>query len=250
MELKGKKAIVTGAAQGIGFAIAKKFITQGAKVALIDISIDNLQAAHEKLGKNAFPFHADISQVSDLKRTYHIIYNTIGNLDVIVANAGILKSTPLGKTKESDFDNLIATNLKGTFFTVHEALPYLKVGSSIILISSLAAKEGLKIFSAYAATKGGIVSLARCFASELASKKIRVNTVSPGPVDTCMLAPFGTAKKNSKKIKKSIPLRRIASSKEIAETVLFLASEKSSYITGADISIDGGVSGMSVLCHL
>lgn len=247
MLLKGKKAVITGGGQGIGFAIAQAFVQEGAQVALTGRSLEKLQDAQKRLGKETFVLSTDITKLSDLDQFYRQCSDKIGQLDVIVANAGLSHKTPLATATEAEFDQIISANLKGVFLTVQRALPYLSNGASIILISSLAGKEGVKNFSAYAASKAGVVSLAKSFAAELVEKNIRVNSISPGVVWTSMFEGLNLSQDALKGWTQSIPMKRFAKPDEIAQVALFLASDKSSYITATDIAVDGGVSGISPL---
>lgn len=245
MILTSKKALVTGGSQGIGQAIAQRFIEEGAQVAIVGRSLEKLQATQQKMGKNLFPFAADVSQIKELDHLYQECHQKIGKLDILVANAGISQTTPLASTTEEEFDRLIATNVKGVFFTVQRALPYLNEGASIILISSLAGKQGVKNFSVYAATKAAVISLACSFAAELTEQKIRVNSISPGVIHTPILDEIGLTEEALQKWFKSIPLRCLGEPCEVANAALFLASDQSRYITATDIAVDGGVSGIS-----
>lgn len=247
MILKSKKALVTGGSQGIGQAIAQRFMEEGAQVAIVGRSVEKLKAAQEKMGQNIFPFVADVTQIKDLDRLYVEYHQRLEKLDILVVNAGISQATPLVNATEEDFDRLIATNLKGVFFTVQRALPYLNEGASIILIASLAGKQGVKNFSIYAATKAAVISLACSFAAELLDQKIRVNSISPGVIHTSILDEIGLTDENLQSWSNSIPMHRLGKPHEIANAALFLASDQSRYVTATDIAVDGGVSGISPL---
>lgn len=247
MRLKGKTALITGGSQGIGLAIAQVFIREGARVVLVGRSLEKLQQAQKILGEEASIVSADVAKTADLDRVYRHCQETVGRLDILVANAGISQCTPLTSTTEADFDRLIAANLKGVFFTVQKALPYLNEGGSLVLISSLAAKQAVKNFSVYSASKAGVTSLAQSFAAELVERKIRVNSISPGVVYTPILENAGLSEESLQNWAKVIPMSRVAQAKEIAEVALFLASDQSSYITAADLAVDGGISGISPL---
>lgn len=244
-QLLGKKALITGGSEGIGKAIAQCFLDQAATVAIVGRSLEKLQKAQMELEVDVDIFPADVSNVAELDQVYHQYCGNSAKLDILVANAGICTRTPLAEASESDFDRLISINLKGVFFTVQKALPYLNEGASIILIASIDGKGGTADYSVYAASKAGIISFAKSFAAELAPKKIRVNSISPGFVDTPLLASLGVTEKEKKIWANSIPLKRFGYPKEIADAALFLASDHSEYMTAADIAIDGGVSGIS-----
>jgi NAD(P)-dependent dehydrogenase (short-subunit alcohol dehydrogenase family) len=247
LRLKGKNGLITGGSQGIGLAIAKCFHREGATVSIVGRSLEKLKKAQESLGEKAFVFPADITKITDLDRLYSQSHEKTGKLDILVANAGIAQETPLVNTTEADFDLILSANLKGVFFTVQRALPYLNEGASIILIASLAAKQGVKNFSVYAASKAAVISLAQSFAAELLPKKIRVNSISPGVVRTTILESAGLTEEALETWTKAIPMHRIAMPAEIGEVAVFLASQESSYITATDIAADGGVSGISPL---
>ena len=239
MRLKEKKALVTGGSEGIGFAIAQAFVKEGAQVIIASRSQEKLRKAEKEIS-GVRGIAADVANIADLDR----LYEKAGLLDIIVANAGVSQATPLASMTEEDFDRIISINLKGVFFTVQRALPYLRPGSSVILISSLAGHLGIKDFSAYCASKAGVVSLAQSFAAELAEKNIRVNSISPGVVKTPILESAGLPKATLKTWSDAIPMHRFAEPKEIASAALFLASDESSFMTAADLALDGGVSGI------
>ncbi len=240
MDLKKKTALVTGASKGIGFAIAEAFIDEGAQVALVGRNKDLLMKAQRKFGSKAFSIIADLSRVSEIERMYREVSDKLGKIDILVANAGIVTTDTLAEVTENEFDRVMETNVKGVYFTVQKALPYLKIESSVILLSSIAAHTGFPNFSAYSSSKGAVLEMARCFAADLAPKNIRVNSISPGVIMTKMLGDAGMTKAYLKKLEKQIPLQRLGVPKDIAEAAVFLGSDKSSYITGTDLIVDGG----------
>lgn len=243
MRLKDKKALITGGSEGIGFAIAQAFVKEGAKVVIVGRSLKKLQKAEQELGGNVIAIAADVTKIDELDR----MYEKAGLLDIVVANAGTSQATPLAHTSEEDFDRLMSVNLKGVFFTVQRSLPFVRSGGSVILIASMAGKAGTKNFSAYCATKAGVISFAQSFASELVEKKIRVNSLSPGVVKTPILETAGIPEETLKGWSKAVPMHRFAQPKEIAGAAIFLASDESSYMTAADLAVDGGLSGISPL---
>ncbi|MFI5343270.1 MAG: SDR family NAD(P)-dependent oxidoreductase [Chlamydiales bacterium] len=245
MQLIGKKALITGGSEGIGRAIAQSFLEEAATVAIVGRSLEKLQRAQTQLEIDLDIFPADVSNPSELEHVYHAYCGQSAKLDILVASAGICLKTSLTDATEADFDRLIATNLKGVFFTVQKALPYLNEGASIILIASIDGKGGIADYSIYAASKAGIISFAKSFAAELAPKKIRVNSISPGFVDTPLIDSLGITEEEKKIWGNSAPLKRFGQPKEIADAALFLASDHSEYMTAADIAIDGGISGIS-----
>ncbi|QPG77405.1 hypothetical protein FOA43_004819 [Brettanomyces nanus] len=238
--LTGKVAVVTGAASGIGLATAKLLATQGATVFVTDIQEAKLKQAALDIGKNAIPVRVDSSNVSDIRNLYAGIKKSHGRVDIIFANAGVAITAPLGEITEDAYDKITSINLKGVIFTVQEALPLLSNNSSVILTSSIANKKGLPTLSLYGATKAAIRSLARTWTAELKSRGIRVNVVSPGYIETPMLH-TGVGIEDIKLLGDQIPIGRVGRPEEIASVVSFLASDASSYITGADIQVNGGV---------
>lgn len=240
MRLKDKKALITGGSEGIGLAIAQAFVKEGAKVIITGRSLSKLQKAEKAIGSGVTVIAADVTNVGELDR----MYEKTGLLDIVVANAGASQATPLSATSEEDFDRLVSTNLKGVFFTVQRALPFLRAGSSVILLASLAGRAGTRNFSVYCATKAGVISFAQSFAAELVEKKVRVNSISPGVVRTPILESAGISESTLQTWTKAIPMHRFAQPKEIADVALFLASDESSYMTAADLAVDGGVSGI------
>lgn len=245
MQLIGKKALITGGSEGIGKAIAQCFLEEGAAVAIVGRSLEKLQRAQIELKIDLDIFPVNVSNPSELDLAYQAYCGKSAKLDILVANAGICVKTPLSDTTEADFDRLISINLKGVFFTVQKALPYLNDGASIILIASIDGKGGIADYSIYAASKAGVISFAKSFAAELAPKKIRVNSISPGFVDTPLFDTLGVTEEEKKSWANSVPINRFGQSKEIADAALFLASSHSEYMTAADIAIDGGISGIS-----
>lgn len=247
MILKNKNALITGGSQGIGLAIARAFVKEGAKVAIAGRSLEKLQEARKKIEGDVLIFPADVTKVDDLKHLFSQCHEEMGNLDILIANAGTSQATPLANATEEDVDLLISTNIKGVFFTVQCALPYFNEGGSIILMASLAGKAGVKNFSIYTASKAAVISLAQSFAAELVTKKIRVNSISPGLVRTTIFENPGFSEEMLEKWIKDIPMHRMATPSEVANVALFLVSDQSSYVTATDIAVDGGVSGICSL---
>lgn len=246
MILTNRHAFITGASQGIGLAIARTFQRAGATLSLMSRSQTKLEKVQAELQAGLRAIRVgDVARLADLREAYRASYEQFGKISILVANAAIVGRTPLGKTTEADFDRLLTTNLKAVFFTVQEALPYLSEGASIILVASLSAKQGAPEFSTYAATKAAVVSLAKCFGAELVSRKIRVNSLSPGAVRTPMLEEATGSTAVLEEWTRAIPMQRIGEPEEIAQAALFLASDASSFMTAADLAVDGGVSGIS-----
>lgn len=244
-KLAGKVALVTGGNSGMGLATAKLFAAEGAKVIITGRRQKDLDEAAKSIGPSALAVQGDVSKLADLDRLFATIKNKYGNLDVLFANAGLGRAVPLGQVTEEQFDHEFAINVKGLFFTVQKALPLLRDGASIILNASIAATKGIEGFSVYSATKAAVRSFARTWTNDLKGRKIRVNSLSPGPIDTPIFGKMGLSEEQANGFKQgvtgSVPLGRMGSVEEIARTVLFLASDDSSYITGVDLAVDGGM---------
>jgi len=242
-KLEGKIAIVTGGSTGIGLATAKEFVAQGAYVFITGRRQAELGKAVKEIGSNVTAIRADSSSLSDLDKVYEQINQEKGRIDIVFANAGIAAFAPLGSITEEHFDSIFDTNVKGLVFSVQKALPLIPDGGAIILNASITSVKGTAAFSIYSATKAAVRSLARCWTLDLKDRKIRVNVVSPGPVDTPGLN--GLVPEEHKAglhgaLASQVPLARLAQPEEIAKTIAFLASEDASYIAGAEISVDGG----------
>jgi len=244
-KLTGKVALVTGGNSGMGLATARLFAKEGAKVVITGRRQKDLDEAARSIGPSALAVRGDVSDISDLDRLFATIREKFGRLDVIFANAGLGSFVPVAQVTEEQFDREFAVNVKGLFFTVQKALPLLSDGASIILNSSIAAFKGMEGVSVYSATKAAVRSLARTWTTELKARKIRVNSLSPGPIETPIFGKMGLSEDQAHGFKQAlpgmVPLGRIGSAEEIAYTVLFLASDDSSYITGVDLAVDGGM---------
>jgi NAD(P)-dependent dehydrogenase (short-subunit alcohol dehydrogenase family) len=245
-KLTGKVALVTGGNSGMGLATAKLFAAEGAKVVITGRRQDALDEAAKNVGPSVLAVQGDVSKMADLDRLFATIKSKFGHLDILFANAGLGGVAPLGHVTEEQFDREFAINVKGLFFTVQKALPLLRDGSSIILNASIAAHMGMEGFSVYSATKAAVRSFARTWTSDLKGRKIRVNSLSPGPIETPIFGKMGLSEEQANGFKQAlpgmVPLGRMGSDEEIAKTVLFLASDDSSYITGIDLVVDGGMS--------
>jgi len=244
-KLNGKIALVTGGNSGMGLATAQLFAAEGAQIIITGRRQKDLDQATKSIGSAALAVQGDVSQMADLDRLFKTIRDKYGRLDVIFANAGLGAVAPLAQVTEEQFDREFAVNVKGLFFTVQKALPLLSEGASIILNSSIAAYMGMEGFSVYSATKAAVRSLARTWTTDLKERKIRVNSISPGPIDTPIFDKMGLSHEQSQGFKHALPnmtpLGRIGRPEEIARTVLFLASDDSSFITGVDLAVDGGM---------
>jgi len=243
-KLKGKTAVITGGASGIGLATAKRFVSEGAFVFILDYNKKELDKALSDLGENnCTGIQCDVSNLGDLDRSYNIIKDQKRHVDILFANAGVIQFAPIGKISEKHFDNLFSINVKGLLFSVQNALPIFSDGGSIILTSSIGASKGAKELSIYHATKAAIRSFARCWILDLKHRKIRINAVSPGTIDNPFV--YRTMSKEQAdefldNVVNSTPLGRRGTSDEVAKAVLFLASDDSSYITGIELFVDGG----------
>ena len=243
-KLEGKVALITGGNSGIGLATAKQFVNEGACVFITGRRDAELAAAKKQIGKNVTAIQGDVSNLGDLDRLFAQIKKEKGKLDIVFANAGVAKYAPFGKITEEHYDSIFNINVKGLLFTVQKALPLLPDGASIILNASIVASKGLSSNSVYSATKAAVRSFARTWTTDLKDRRIRVNAISPGPIDTPglsdLLASSETGQERKKMISNTVPLGRLGRPDEIAKAVVFLASDDSSYITGTELFIDGG----------
>jgi NAD(P)-dependent dehydrogenase (short-subunit alcohol dehydrogenase family) len=240
-KLEGKIALVTGGNSGIGLATAKEFVNEGAYVFITGRREPELAAAAKEIGKNVAGVQGDASNLGDLDRLFAQIKRDKGKLDIVFANAGGAKFAPLGKITEEHYDALFNSNVKGVLFTVQKALPLLPDGASIILNASIAASTApLPGWSVYNATKAAVRSFARTWTTDLKDRRIRVNALSPGYIDT---PPWHSAggEELIKTISKNIPFGRFGTPDEVARAVVFLASDDSSYMTGTELFVDGGI---------
>jgi NAD(P)-dependent dehydrogenase (short-subunit alcohol dehydrogenase family) len=243
--LQGKVAVVTGGTTGIGLATARRFTQEGAEVVLIGRRQDALEAALKELGPHASGVRGDVGKLEDLDRLYDAVQKRHGPIDILFANAGGGEFAPLGAITEAHFDKTFASNVKGTLFTVQKALPLLRDGASIILTGSTAGSTGAPAFSVYGATKAAIRSFARNWILDLKDRRIRVNTLSPGPTHTPgfhgLAADEAQAKQFSDLMASQVPLGRMADADEIAKVAVFLASDDSSFVNGVELFADGGI---------
>jgi NAD(P)-dependent dehydrogenase (short-subunit alcohol dehydrogenase family) len=243
-KLDGKIALVTGGNGGIGLATAKRFVAEGAYVFITGRREGELAAAVKDIGRNVTAVQGDVSNLADLDRLFGQIKREKGKLDIVFANAGIAKYAPVGAITEELYDSIFNINVKGLLFTVQKALPLMPDGAAIILNASIVASKGLSANSIYSATKAAVRSFARTWTTDLKARRIRVNAVSPGTIDTPglndLLASSDAGQERIKMISNAVPLGRFGTPDEIAKAVVFLASDDSSYVTGTELFVDGG----------
>jgi NAD(P)-dependent dehydrogenase (short-subunit alcohol dehydrogenase family) len=242
--LEGKVAVITGGNSGIGLATAQRFVEEGAYVFITGRRQAELDVAVRAIGRNVMAVQGDVSNLADLDRLFATVRDQKGRVDVLFANAGGGKLAPLGSITEEQFDREFGINVKGLLFTVQKALPLIPDGGSIILNASIASVKGLPNMSVYSATKAAVRSFARTWTTDLMARRIRVNTLSPGPVDTPGVDGLASTDEERRAFKAGItagvPLGRMASADEIAKAALFLASDESSFVAGIELFVDGG----------
>ena len=245
-DLTGKVAVVTGGNSGIGLATAQELKDRGAKVSITGRSAESLGEAISQLGEDALSFQGDVTNMAHLERVFAETSEKLGKIDIVFINAGIAKFAPLEQVTPEFFDEMMDINFKGAYFTVQKALPYLNEGASIVLNTSINAHIGMAGSSVYAASKAALITLIRTLSAELIGKGIRVNAVSPGPIETPIFGRMGMSEEQTQNmaagIQQQIPLGRFGKPQEIAKTVAFLASPDSSFIVGSEIIADGGMS--------
>jgi NAD(P)-dependent dehydrogenase (short-subunit alcohol dehydrogenase family) len=244
-KLEGKVALVTGGNSGIGLATAKEFVREGAYVFITGRREAELAAAVKEIGRNITAVRGDVANLADLDRLFEQIRREKGKLDVVFANAAFARLAPFGAITEELYDATFNINVKGLLFTVQKALPLLPDGASVILNASIVASKGLAANSVYSATKAAVRSFARTWTTDLKDRSIRVNVVSPGPIDTPGLRDLAASaaggEERMKAISNAVPLGRLGTADEVAKAVVFLASNDSSYVTGTELFVDGGV---------
>jgi NAD(P)-dependent dehydrogenase (short-subunit alcohol dehydrogenase family) len=239
--LKNKKAVITGGNSGIGLATARAFVREGAKVLISGRNQVTLNQAVSDLGVEAVGVKADVSRNDGLDLIFDKARECFGTLDVVLVNAGIFKSASLSAITEEYFDEIVSVNFKGALFTAQKALPLLGAGGTMIFTTSMANKLGIPELSVYSATKAAVRSMVRTLAAELAPQGIRVNAVAPGPIETPVWDRIGVTKEQlEERTRSAVPMGRPGQPEEIAEALVFLASDESSYMTGSEIFVDGG----------
>jgi NAD(P)-dependent dehydrogenase (short-subunit alcohol dehydrogenase family) len=252
MRLQGKTALITGGNSGIGLATAHAFIREGARVAITGRNQETLDEAERVLGADTqgagvLAFRADILDPGANEQAIRMAAETFGSFDIVVANAGIPGMTAVGNTTAEQFEQIITTNVTGVFLTVQAAAPYLRKGASVILLGSVHSVLGMPGYSAYAASKGAVSAMGRVLAAELSPRGVRVNVVSPGATRTPIWSRGGRGPDVlaglEARVALSSPSGRISEAEEIANTILFLASDEATNIQAAEIFVDGGVTG-------
>ncbi|MGB8065511.1 MAG: glucose 1-dehydrogenase [Candidatus Sulfotelmatobacter sp.] len=245
-KLEGKIAVITGGSSGIGLATAKRFVNEGAYVFITGRRQSELDAAVSEIGHNVTGVQGDVSKLADIDKLYAAVRKQKGKLDIVFANAGTGAFAPLEQISEEHFDKQFNVNVKGLLFTVQKALPLLLPGGSIVLNASIVATKGSQALSVYSATKAAVRSFARTWSVDLKDRKIRVNAISPGIIPTPGYnTSLGMTQEQVDQFVQSsipnIPLSRPGTTDEIAKAVSFLASDDSSYVTGIELFVDGGL---------
>jgi NAD(P)-dependent dehydrogenase (short-subunit alcohol dehydrogenase family) len=238
-KLEGKIAVITGGSTGIGLATAKRFVEEGAFVFITGRRQKELDEAVKVIGGNVTAVRGDVSSLADLDKLYETVKTQKGHIDVLFANAGVGEWIHVNDVSEEHFDKTFDINVKGVLFTVKKALPLIKDGGSILITGSIAGSKGLLNFSVYNATKAAVRSFARSWTNDLKDRKIRTNVISPGPIDTPIIA--NVPKAMIDQIVSQVPLGRIGEAVDIANAAVFLASEDSSFISGIELFVDGGM---------
>jgi NAD(P)-dependent dehydrogenase (short-subunit alcohol dehydrogenase family) len=242
-KLDGKVALVTGGNSGIGLASAKRLASDGAYVFITGRRKSELDAAADQIGRNVKAIQADVSKLPDLDRVFAVVKDVKGRLDILFANAGVAEEAPLAEVTEEQFDRTFSINVKGALFAVQKALPLLSDGASIVLTSSIVGSKGFANQSVYSATKAALRSFARSWTTDLKERRIRVNVVSPGAIDTPGLRKLVHRDGDGLNalFRDRVPLGRVGRADEIANVVAFLASDDSSYVAGSELFADGGL---------
>jgi NAD(P)-dependent dehydrogenase (short-subunit alcohol dehydrogenase family) len=243
-KLAGKVAVITGGSTGMGLATAKRYVDEGAYVFITGRRQSELDQAVKFIGKNVTAVQGDVSKLEDLDRLYQTVKEKKGRLDIVFANAGVAEFLPISEINEQHYDKIFDINVKGLIFTVQKALPVLRDGASVILNASIAGYTGFEGGSVYGASKAAVRALARNWIMDLKARKIRVNVLSPGPIETPIFSGLGDPEKIQQfknMITAEVPLGRMGESSEIASVATFLASDESSFVNGAELTVDGGM---------
>ena len=245
MKLKGKTAVITGGNSGIGLATAKLFIQEGAQVVIIGRDGKTLDSAVTTLGGKATAIKADVASLTQIDSAAKDVAAKFGKIDILFVNAGIAEFAPFDQASEEFFDKTFDINVKGAFFTVQKFVPLLNDGATVLFTTSVVNQKGWPNTSVYSASKAAVRSLTRTLAAELQPRQIRVNAISPGPIETPIYGRMGMSPEAVQQMAQGVlaqtPMHRFGSADEVARVAMFLASTESSYITGNEIAVDGGL---------
>jgi NAD(P)-dependent dehydrogenase (short-subunit alcohol dehydrogenase family) len=241
---KGKTVLITGGNSGMGFATAKRIVSEGGRVMITGRDEKTLRQAQVELGSNAEAIRSDVSQLKEIDSLFEKVKQKYGKIDALFANAGVSKPSPIEQVTESDFDRLFDINVKGVYFTLQKAIPFLEPGSSVVLNASVIGSRGIVESSVYGATKAAVRSFGRSFSAEFVSRGIRFNVISPGPIDTPIWErgglSAGAAAARKQAVTNANPMKRYGTPDEVAAAVTFLLSPDSTYILGVELIVDGG----------
>ncbi len=245
-KIENKVAVITGGNSGIGLATAKLFAAEGAKVTITGRNKTTIDLAVKEIGNKAIGIESDVSDLKNIDKVYETVKSSFGKIDILVVNAGVFIAAPITEYTEKMFDQTNDINFKGVFFSIQKALPYLNDGASVIITGSTVGYKGFATTAAYSATKAAVRSLARTLSAELVDRKIRVNILSPGPIDTPIFGRGGGSQEQIEGTKghfaSMTPIKRLGTSEEMAAGFLYLASDDSKYMLGGELLLDGGVS--------
>jgi NAD(P)-dependent dehydrogenase (short-subunit alcohol dehydrogenase family) len=245
---KERVAVVTGGNKGIGLGVAKAYAREGASVVITGRDEKSLAAAAEEIGPGTLAIKSDAGKISDIEKTMDAIREKLGGIDALFVNAGAGKFTPLEEVTESFFDDTFNVNVKGLLFTVQKAVPLMRAGSAVVLNASINGHMAMPNTTVYAASKAAVISLAKTLAIELVERGIRVNSISPGPIESTFLSrelPAGELQQTKDWIVSQVPMKRFGQPEDIAAAVLYLTSSESAFVIGADLIIDGGMKTLS-----
>lgn len=242
--LKNKRTLITGGTSGIGLETAREFLREGARVAITARDAQSLEVAGKELGGEVLTIVSDMGDVAGQKKVAETIHVTLGNLDVLFLNAGIVEMRPLENWDEAGFDRSFNINFKGAFFLLQALLPVFSNPASVVLMTSINSHIGMPNSSVYGATKGALLSLSRTLSGELISRGIRVNAISGGPIATPLYQKLGMGQTELKGLEQQIPAKRLGTSLEVAQAVVYFASDESAFTVGSELIIDGGMSNL------